>query len=284
MMNVSFYSRIILVFAALSLLCGLAILFSPYGNRLPGSGDNSAAITSAFALIVATLGLVLALYMQSAEYRRETEVVDGVQEIRLLLEVLIAQIAIAFAVQENLGSHSFEKQKELLLDATIRPAGRFLAYMSSTRSKETPEGEGQKWRLYHAHLARVFAAKSAVECIDDIVGLYRLLIEVTSADVRTLSKGFISVKSIDEMNTNEMNILVKVMLDRHSKNEEEKENRDPFETEGSLESAIAFLETNQEDGESLVTARGYYEAARAGDTRARLYIYAIHRSLISKDA
>lgn len=284
MTSIRFYRNTILLLAVLSFLAGIAVLVFEFGANLPGSGDNSAAITSSFALIVATVGLVLALHMQSAEYRRETEVVDGLQEIRLLLELVIARAAVAQAgrgVGRNSGmsnSSVFQRDKELLLEAMVGPAGRFLIFHAAQKShaaKEQPE----EWRLLHYHLATVMLSENEAQAGQSAMDLFDMLKSVDHAAIKEGAKLIVHADTIDKLNKAPDNVLIGAM--RSSSHRARSEVVDPYAKDSALlESHIAaitqFLQGRAGGKEALAELVESMAAARKGDRNARIYIAGLH--------
>jgi len=149
-MKINVFTMMIVInlVAALSVILSIVLLFFPFGRNLPGSGENASAITSSIAIIVATLGLVIATYMQSAEYRRESEVVDGIQGLRLLLELMIAEISVIEyhkVKKDERPRRAFELEQESLLKTLQGSAGRFLFLLrrrpQSKRNRTASTGE-----------------------------------------------------------------------------------------------------------------------------------------------
>lgn len=289
MTSIRFYRNTILLLAVLSFLAGIAVLVFEFGAKLPGSGDNSAAITSSFALIVATVGLVLALHMQSAEYRRETEVVDGLQEIRLLLELVIARAAVAQAGRgavRNSGTSTssvFQRDKELLLEAMVGPAGRFLIFHAAQKSlaaKEQPE----EWRLLHYHLATVMLSENEAQAGQSAMDLFDMLKSVDHAAIRKGAKLIVHADTIDKLNKAPDNVLIGAM--RSSSHRARSEVVDPYAQDSALlESHIAaitqFLQGRVGGKEALAELVESMAAARKGDRNARIYIAGLHERFLA---
>ena len=188
--------------ACLALMTSLFMLFHPIGSNVPGDGGNASALTSALALIVATIGLVLALYMQSAEYRRESEVVDGLQELRMTLSFMLARVGLLRSQGRGATNpKSLQHEKEKLLESLQGPAGRFLQYVGNIRDQRASEDSvPESWRLFNYFVADIVISDDVLQCQNSIVGLYKLVREIRTQDIDKHSKGFISSSSIDELN------------------------------------------------------------------------------------
>jgi hypothetical protein len=214
-LDVKLVGWLIVVLAFFAVAISLFVLFHPSGGTLLGDGDNASAISSALALIVATIGLVLAIYMQSAEYRRATEVVDSIQSLRMILSLMIAKIALIQA-KGDAGKTivDIKNEKEQLLLAVCSNAGSFLRYIAAVRHREAEKRElSEEWRLLDIYMAAIFSNDSALDCKLEIIGLYRLLDSVTSDDLHRHSRGFISTESLDVLRENDYSIVVKAMIE-----------------------------------------------------------------------
>jgi hypothetical protein len=266
-----------------ALLLALLLLFHPLGKDLAGDGDASAAITSALGLIVATAGLVLALYMQSAEYRREAEVVDGLQRLRAILELMLARCVATLGTEDRSGG-VFQKERELLLEALSGPAGRFLTYLGAIRGEKAGKGQVEKWRTFHLYVANVMQASCERDCVVDLVELHDMVAAISSEDISLHSAGFISAASIDELNKHGVPPVAAQMINKVRRHQAEQAKVDPFGgDDGALERTIAELSVliaRTDQGLAAWEDLGEpIRRAREGSAPDRTHVFELHKLL-----
>jgi hypothetical protein len=289
-LNIKLLRNLIVLAAALSVVLGIALLIWPSAALFGGDSERSAAVTSALALIVATLGLVLALHMQSAEYRRETDLVDGLQELRVLLEIMTARCALdrmhgPGADDPDVRSYAgFLEEKQLLLELLHQMPGRFLIYFSAVKHAQAKKSDvAEKWRLLHLHIAFIRRAPNAAECAQHIVGLLKLIREIGAQDISDHAKGFVSASSIDELNDYEGNIVIDAMVRQFdtapvigAEGADDVE-ADPFPDAAALENCIADLQAligDDPDGAGALEELSVeFARAREGGIGARIMLH-----------
>ena len=267
------WSFVVFFLAVATLLISTFILLSPIGAKLPGDGTNSAAISSSIAVIIATIGLVLALYMQSAEYRRKSEIVDGIQEIRMVLNVLAARYTVG--IHNGASRMDYDEERQRLLSAFEGPAGRFLEYVRAVKDNNAKNSgqDGEKWRTIYVCLAGILNASDMRESGRDIVLLKDTLAEVTTRDIKKYSRKITSVASIDLLHKSEDPLFdhLKRVLDAHSS--------DPLEgAESKREEILLFGQQLIEQSDNEDQSKHWTEVhsrAQNGDLDALKSIYSI---------
>lgn len=282
------FTRLILFLSALAVALGLALLFLPIGRSLLGDGQNSAAITTAIALIVGTIGLVLATYMQSAEYKRETELVDDIQSIRIILEIMIARTVALSASAPAPGSvYDYQLEKEALFKALTGPAGRLLVIQKALKTADANLAQrDEKWRTFYLSVSEIFNNSDLRHCASGAVELLRFVEELDSAAIRKLAPKTISTESIDELsNATQLDILLKAGIGSYGRKEQEKRPLSASETQ-KLEQAYQALcgyESIKGNLGLMREIRESYISAKDGNIESYTLLMALHEKAIERE-
>jgi hypothetical protein len=285
--RLNFLTLLVLILALTAVAVSFALLFLPVGNLVTGSAENSNAVSASLALIIATIGFVIALYMQSAEYRRETEIVDGLQEARILLELMVSRASVAQTGGRKNLDLRFENEKQQLIETLKGPAGRFLNYIRITKDvaaseKKTPE----IWRLLYVHTGNLLNAEHLNECASDLVGLLALLKSISGEDIHKHANKIISVDSIDALNAKE-DIVIRAFRETIEENRNKAREQDADLAPEELAQMIDELRNQMEKSEQGRKALGELEDsfvnATKGDVKAAAYIVSIHKMIMKPD-
>lgn len=283
--RINFLTIVVLLFAITAVAASFVLLFTPTGNGLAGSAENSSAISASLALIIATIGLVIALWMQTAEYRRETEIVDGLQEARALLDIMIARMGVAQGTGQSDANLSFATEKEHLILILKGPAGRLLNYIRIVRHTSAQKNDApEKWRTFYIHVSNVVNSDDLSECGGSLCALLDLLKSVTSADVRKYSNKVISVDSIDALNAGD-DIVVSAYCKTQSENRERAAQARTSITADTLEKIIEELSAKLNESPQGVSALAELQEsitdAREGSDEAIGYLVSLHSALVA---
>jgi len=282
--RLNFLTLLVLILALTAVAVSFALLFLPVGNLVTGSAENSNAVSASLALIIATIGFVIALYMQSAEYRRETEIVDGLQEARILLELMVSRASVAQTGGRKNLNLRFENEKQQLIETLKGPAGRFLNYIRITKDvaaseKKTPE----IWRLLYVHTGNLLNAEHLNECASDLVGLLALLKSISGEDIHKHANKIISVDSIDALNAKE-DIVIRAFRETIEENREKARQQDadlaPEELARMIDELRNQMEKSEQGRKALEELEGSFANATKGDVKAAAYIVSIHKMIM----
>lgn len=273
-------TKLILFLSLTAMLIGVAILFFPFGKNLMGDGSNSSAITTAIALIVGTIGLVLATYMQSAEYQRETELVDDIQSIRIILEIMISRTA-ALSVSQPASPAAFDYQleKEALFKALTGPAGRLLVIQKAIKTADANLAQkDEKWRTFYLSVSEIMNNSDLRYCASGAVSLLRFVEELDSETIRKLTSRTVSTQSVDELSqATELDILVKAGISTYGAQEEEQRSLTDTEAD-ELERVYLALNVHEDIKDNPGLKREIHEsylAARKGQIPAYRLLVAL---------
>ncbi|NOX82092.1 MAG: hypothetical protein GXP06_03705 [Alphaproteobacteria bacterium] len=285
--RLNFLTLLVLILALTAVAVSFALLFLPIGNLVTGSAENSNAVSASLALIIATIGFVIALYMQSAEYRRETEIVDGLQEARILLELMVSRASVAQTGGRKNLNLRFENEKQQLIETLKGPAGRFLNYIRITKDvaaseKKTPE----IWRLLYVHTGNLLNAEHLNECASDLVGLLALLKSISGEDIHKHANKIISVDSIDALNAKE-DIVIRAFRETIEENREKIRTQDadiaPEELARLIDELRTTMGKSEQGRKALEELEDSFANATKGDVKAAAYVVSIHKMIMKSD-
>lgn len=281
--RVSLLTLAIVVGSVLTVLLGLFVLIDPVGNQFAGDGQNSNALTAAIALIIVTLGLVLSVYMQSAEYRRESEIVDGIQEIRIVLTLLASRFSLQ-RVGNSMGTTISSEEREVLISAITGPAGRFLNYLRGVRDREaTKNNTSTEWRTLFLHYSSIIYASDVEATGRHIVSLLKIIDSVTVRDIKKYASKVVSVNSIDQIRSYDDDLIVKVLKNMFAEKEKAPVTDAEFASlEGIISDLTAYLNTAPNGAGALKEIEPIMAKAREKDSEAFHYISQLHASLKDK--
>ncbi len=282
--RLSFLTMLVLILALTAVAVSFILLFFPVGNLVTGSAENSSAVSASLALIIATIGLVIALYMQSAEYRRETEIVDGLQEARILLELMVSRVAVAQGGGHENKNLRFENEKQQLIETLKGSAGRFLNYIRITKDIAASGNKlPESWRLLYVHTGNILNAEQLNECATDLVGLLALLKSISGDDVHKHANKVISVHSIDALNAKE-DIIIRafreITEDKQNRAQAQDADLDPKDLARIIDELRSKMNESEQGRRAIKELEDSIARATSGDAKAAAYIVSIHKTLI----
>ncbi len=272
---------VIVIFSLITVTGGLLLLLTPLGANLPGDGQNSSALTAAIALIVVVVGLILTVYMQSAEYRRQAEIVDGLQEIRVILTIMAARVSLARTGAAGDRRISAE-ERAVLLNAVKGPAGRFLNFMRGVKDKEAGEANrATKWRTLFLNFSTIAYANDIGLTGQNVIDLLEVIDDIGVKDIKKYASKVISADSIDKIRAFEDDIIVRVLKSMYA--EQAQRPIDPADL-ARLEAMIAGLQAvlmqNEQGRAGWAELQRTLPQARAGDPEAFNYVAALYAALV----
>ncbi|MFN7054088.1 hypothetical protein [Hyphomonas sp.] len=282
--RVSILQWVIVVFSLVTVSGGLVLLLTPLGANLPGDGQNSSALTASVALIVVVVGLILTVYMQSAEYRRQAEIIDGLQEIRIILTIMAARVSLARTGGDADHSISAE-ERAVLLNAVKGPAGRFLNYMRGVKDKEAGEANAPtRWRTIFLNFSMVVYATDIGRAGQNVIDLLQVVDDVTVKDIKKYASKVISADSIDKIRAYEDDIIVRALKSMYA--EQAQRAIDPADMarlEGMIAGLQAVLMQDAQGRAGWAELQKTLPKARAGDPEAFNYIASLYGALVAPD-
>ena len=281
--RVSLLTLAIVVGSVLTVLLGLFVLIDPVGNQFAGDGQNSNALTAAIALIIVTLGLVLSVYMQSAEYRRESEIVDGIQEIRIVLTLLASRFSLQ-RVGNSVGTTISSEEREVLIGAITGPAGRFLNYLRGVKDREASKADvPTKWRTFFLHYSSIIYGSDVESTGRHIVNLLEVIDSVTVKDIKKYASKVVSVNSIDQIRSYDDDLIVKVVKNMFAEKEVAPVTDAEFASlEGMISDLTTYLKAAPSGAGPLKEIEPTFAKAREKDAEAFRYIAQLHAALKDK--
>ncbi len=284
--RLNFLTLLVLILALTAVAVSFALLFLPVGNLVTGNAENSNAVSASLALIIATIGFVIALYMQSAEYRRETEIVDGLQEARILLELMVSRASVAQAGGRKNLNLRFENEKQQLIETLKGSAGRFLNYIRITKDVAASEKKlPESWRLLYVHTGNILNAEHLNECAGDLVGLLALLKSISSDDVHKHANKVISLDSIDALNAKE-DIVIRAFRETIEENRNKAREQDadlaPEDLARMIDELRNQMEKSEQGRKALEELEDSFANATKGDVKAAAYVVSIHKMIMKK--
>lgn len=275
---------VIVVFSAVTVCGGLILLLTPLGADLPGDGQNSSALTAAIALIVIVIGLILTVYMQSAEYRRQAEIVDGLQEIRIILTIMAARVSLTRVGSEGDVRISAE-ERELMLTAIKGPAGRFLNYLRGVRDKAAREANTPtKWRTLFLNFSSVLYAQDIGRVGQNVIDLLEIIDDVSVKDIKKYGSKVVAADSIDKIRSFEDDIIVKVLKEDYAKRAQKPINETQL---AMLDQMVAGLEAELSKSQQGLAAwaelQDVIPKARAGEPDAFNYLLSLYQAIVEPE-
>jgi len=124
----------------------------------------------------------------------------------------------------------------------------------------------------------ILSSADIIKCNEHVIELYLLIKEICTDDIKRLSNGFISAKSIDEMNTLELNVLLQARIGVY-KDSSAKDASDPFANNEDLEAAIVGLKDilmkDEQGRKAFDELQEDINKARSGDIESRRGIFLI---------
>lgn len=267
--------------SAATLIVAVVSMTFPLGNIFGGDASISAALTTAMALVVASLGVVLAVYMQSAEYRRRTEIVGGIQNLKIILGLMLGRWGTMAGRQKlDQSNLKFDVEKAKFLEILIGPTGSFLNLYRSKISKEAGNSP-EVWRLMPIHIASIAEANSINECVEDIAELHSLIEGINAKKIREIAKLAVSETSFGEW---KVDILVEAAKGHLStkRNEDSKkmeQSMEPAEFERLCDELIAEMGKTEQGKKALAELNDSINEARNGDQDSIKYIVSLHKAI-----
>ena len=270
--KLKFAISMLLIISIIAFIYGIFILYIPQSNSpWKGNPNISSAITASFAILLAVAGLVSALYMQSARYRRETEIVDGLQSLRLILRIMLVRA-------DRNESIEFDEEKKILLHTLQGPTGVFINYYASIKDQKAVEEEkSEKWRTLYLCISNVMDGNDLVKSIADLLDL---IDHLSPKDVKKYSHAVTSTDSLNKVKKDD--IIIRAIKDKIIKKEKEHLNNVNSDKD-VINKNIAYLQekmSRDEQGKkALKELDPTFEKARKGDKEAIAYIQSIVKML-----
>jgi len=210
--------RVIWLLAIVGMLLTLSLLLLPSLNLPPDWANRaqvSAAISSAFALILSIVAIVVSVRVSSSDYRAEQDV--RAQTVQLLASLRSIDVKGAVLTQKRAGESSsidFKKEREMIndfLSSTTAFAFWSWAGYKSEQAGDKPEG----WRIFFLDLAYILDESDTEfrSMMHYSVEVENLLIQLSTSDIQKISQYVLDLsKAVGTFkDSREKNVLLKAI-------------------------------------------------------------------------